>query len=105
MSDLPVGGYTVIIVGKAWTPDMEALGHTTPVVRRQRLGRKGAELKKKKKAKTSRPTPVTLSRPTPSWGKSIETHNPRREHCTLSHWTTDLYPEEPAFAVLTEAVQ
>lgn len=47
-SDLPVGGYTVIIVGKTWTPDMEALGHTTPVVRRQRLGRKGAELKKQK---------------------------------------------------------
>lgn len=42
-SDLPVGGYTVIIVGKAWTPDIEALGHTTPVVRRPRLGRKGAE--------------------------------------------------------------
>lgn len=48
-SDLPVGGYTVIIVGKAWTPDIEALGHTTPVVRRPRLGRKGAEFKKKKK--------------------------------------------------------
>lgn len=53
-SDLPVGGYTVIIVGKAWTPDMEALGHTTPVVRRQRLGRKGAELKKTKNKKKSK---------------------------------------------------
>lgn len=29
-SDLPVGGYTLFIVGKAWTPAMEVPGHTTP---------------------------------------------------------------------------